>query len=162
MAENDIPMTLAIRALKDAKVAFEPRTYPFVMHGGTAQAAAALGVDHHATIKTIIMEDDAKKPFVVLMHGDKEISTKQMARVLGVKSCQTCEPETAQRHSGYLVGGTSPFGTRKRMRVFAEETIFPLPEIYINGGHRGVLVVIKPDVLDAVLHTAHVHVAIDK
>ena len=156
-------MSLAIRALKTAKAVFEPRTYPFVMHGGTAQAAAALGLDHHATIKTIILEDDTKKPFVCLMHGDKEISVKQLARILGCKSVQTCAVETAQRHSGYLVGGTSPFGTRKRMRVFVEETIYDLPEIYINAGHRGVLVAIKPTVIDQVLGplVTRVHVAID-
>ncbi len=156
-------MTMAIRALKAAKATFDPKLYPFVMHGGTAQAAATLGLDHHATIKTIILEDDAKKPLVCLMHGDKEISVKQLARIIGSKTVQTCAVETAQRHSGYLVGGTSPFGTRKRMRVFVEDTIYGLPEIYINGGHRGLLVAIKPDVIDKVLAplVTRVHVAID-
>lgn len=156
-------MSMAIRALKAAKAVFEPRVYPFVLHGGTAQAAAALGLDHHATIKTIILEDDARKPFVCLMHGDKEISVKGLARILGCKTVQTCAVETAQRHSGYLVGGTSPFGTRKRMRVFVEETIYDLPEIYINAGHRGVLVAIRPAVIDQVLGplVTRVHVAID-
>ena len=156
-------MTMAIRALMAAKVAFEPRMYSFVMHGGTAQAAAELELDHHATIKTIILEDDKKKPLVCLMHGDKEISVKQLARIIGSKVVQTCAPETADRHSGYHVGGTSPFGTRKRMPVYVEETIYDCPEIYINAGHRGILVVIKPDVIDAVLGSLvhRVHVAID-
>ena len=154
---------MAIRALMAAKVAFEPRTYPFVPHGGTAQAAAELGLDHHATIKTIILEDDKKKPLVCLMHGDKEISVKQLARIIGSKTVQTCAPETADRHSGYHVGGTSPFGTRKRMSVYVEDTIYDCPEIYINAGHRGILVVIKPEVIDAVLGPLvhRVHVAID-
>ncbi len=161
--KNSLPMTLAFRALNAAKAVYEPRIYPFILHGGTVQAAKELNLDHHATIKTIILEDDSKKPFVCLMHGDKEISTKQLARILGVKFCQPCAPETAQRHSGYLVGGTSPFGTRKRMRVLVEETIYSLPEVYINGGHRGVLVVIKPEVIDQVLGdlVTRVNVAID-
>lgn len=156
MGNGDIPMSMAIRALKAAKVKFEARTYPFIMHGGTEQAAKELNLDHHATIKTIILEDDSKKPFVCLMHGDCEISTKNLARAIGVKSCSTCAVETAQRHSGYLVGGTSPFGTRKRMPVYVQSTIYDLPEIYINAGHRGVLVAIEPATIDAVLgHLVH-------
>lgn len=158
-----LPVTMAFRALDAAKAQYEARTYPFVMHGGTEQAARELGLDHHATIKTIILEDDAKKPFVCLMHGDKEISVKQLARIIGVKSVNTCAVEVAQRHSGYLVGGTSPFGTRKRMKVYVQQSIFELPEIYINAGHRGVLVVIKPPVIRDVLGemVVPVDVAID-
>ena len=144
-------MTQAIRALKAADAEFELKTYDFTPHGGTAQCAAELGVDHHATIKTIILEDETKKPFVCLMHGDREISTKNLARVRGVKTVQTCDPETADRHSGYHVGGTSPFGTRKRMTVYVQKTIYDLPEIYINAGHRGILVAMNPRDLDIVL-----------
>lgn len=160
--ELDIPMTNAIRVLKDAKVAFEPMVYKYEDHGGTALAAAELGVPEHETVKTIILETDAKKPLVCLMHGDREISTKQLARLVGVKSIAPCEPEQASRNSGYFCGGTSPFGTRKRMPVYAEATLFDLPFIYINGGRRGMLVKIAPAVLDQILHTTHVSVAIEK
>ena len=162
MKPETIPMTQAIRALKAAKADFELMTYDFTPHGGTAQCAAELGVDHHATVKTIILEDETKKPFVCLMHGDREISTKNLARVRGVKTVQTCTPETADRHSGYHVGGTSPFGTRKRMKVYIESTIFDLPLVYINAGHRGICAAIKPSVLEAVLpDTQRVSVAIE-
>ena len=155
-------MTQAIRALKAAKAEFELFTYDFTPHGGTAQCAAELGVDHHAVIKTIILEDETRKPFVCLMHGDREISTKNLARVRGVKTVQPCEPETADRHSGYHVGGTSPFGTRKRMPVYIEATIFELPRIYINAGHRGICAAMSPSVLEQVLpDTQRVTVAID-
>lgn len=158
----DFPMTTAIRALKAAKVAFEPMLYEYAEHGGTSLAAKELGVDEHATVKTIVLETDEKKPFIVLMHGDREISTKQMARIMGVKAVAPCEPETASRHTGYFCGGTSPFGTRKRLPVYAEETIFELPFIYINGGRRGMLVKITPAVLDQVIHPQRVRVAIEK
>ena len=161
MKPETIPMTQAIRALKAAKAEFELMTYDFTPHGGTEQCATELGVDHHATVKTIILEDETKKPFVCLMHGDREISTKNLARVRGVKTVQTCSPETADRHSGYHVGGTSPFGTRKRMKVYVESTIFDLPLIYINAGHRGICAAMKPSVLEAVLpDTQRVSVAI--
>lgn len=155
----DIPATNAIRALRAAKADFEPLPYAYVEHGGTRQAAQCLGVDEHLTVKTIVMETDAKKPFIVLMHGDREISTKQMARAIGVKSVTPCLPDTATRHTGYLVGGTSPFGTRKPLPVYAEESLFSLPEIYINGGRRGLLVKISPDVLDRVVHPTRVTAA---
>ena len=155
-------MTMAIRTLNAAKAEYELLTYDFELHGGTAQCAAELGIDHHATIKTIILEDETKKPFVCLMHGDREISTKNLARARGVKTVQTCQPETADRHSGYHVGGTSPFGTRKRMTVYIEETIFELPFIYINAGHRGICAKMNPAVLEKVLpDTRRVKVAID-
>lgn len=157
----DIPMTTALRALRAAKAAFTPRLYDYVEHGGTRHAAEVLGLDEHAVIKTIVLETDGKKPFIVLMHGDREISVKQMARHLGVKSVAPCEPETASRHTGYFCGGTSPFGTRKPLPVYAEATIFDLPLIYINGGRRGMMVEIAPSVLDQVLHPGRVNVAIE-
>jgi Cys-tRNA(Pro) deacylase len=120
-----------------------------------------LGIDHHATIKTIILEDETKKPFVCLMHGDKEISLKNLARARGVKTVTTCAPEVADRHSGYHVGGTSPFGTKKRMKVYIESTIFDLPRIYINAGHRGICAAMAPAALETALpETERVSVAI--
>ncbi len=160
LSAMEISVTPAIRALRAAKVDFEPLPYDYVEHGGTRHSAECLGVDEHITVKTIVMETDAKKPFIVLMHGDREISAKQMARVLGVKSVAPCSPDTASRHTGYTVGGTSPFGTRKPLPVYAESTIFDLPEICINGGRRGLLVKITPDVLDRVVHPIRVSVAV--
>ena len=143
MKPTSIPTTNALRALDAAKVAYETRCYGYSEHGGTAQAAGELGLDHHATIKTLILEDETKKPFVCLMHGDCEISTKNLARARGCKTVAMCEPATADRHSGYHVGGTSPFGTRKRMTVYVQKSILDLDEIYINAGHRGILVAMK-------------------
>ena len=163
MKEDEIPMTMAIRTLRAAKVPFALKTYTFTPHGGTIQAATQLGLDHHAVLKTIILEDETRKPFVCLMHGDMEISTKNLARERGCKTVQTCAPETADRHSGYHVGGTSPFGTRKRMKVYIEETIFDCPLVYINAGHRGICAEIAPAVLEAVLpETQRVKVAIEQ
>lgn len=159
---KEMPMTTAIRALKAAGVAFEPRAYEYVEHGGTSVAAEQLQLDEHAVIKTIVLETDEKKPLIVLMHGDRDISTKQMARILGVKSVSPCEPETASRHTGYFCGGTSPFGTRKRLPVYAEETIFELPEISINGGRRGLMVTIRPEILEQMLPVTRVQVAIER
>jgi len=156
----DTPVTTAIRALREAKAAFEPMLYSYVEHGGTRHAAEELGVPEHAVVKTIVMETDAKKPLIVLMHGDREISAKQLARVIGVKSVAPCSPDTANRHTGYMVGGTSPFGTRKPLTVYAEATLFDLPGLYINGGRRGLLVKITPQVLEDVLHPVRVAVAI--
>ena len=161
MKPDTIPMTMAIRALKAAKVDFELFAYDYTPHGGTIQCANELGVDHHAVVKTIILEDDAKKPFVCLMHGDAEISVKNLARVRGVKTVAPCAPEVADRHSGYHVGGTSPFGTRKRMKVYIEESIFDLPRIYINAGHRGICAAMASADLEKVLDdTQRVSVAI--
>jgi Cys-tRNA(Pro) deacylase len=143
------PVTMAIRTLRAAGVAFEPHLYAWAPGGGTAASAAALGVDEHLVIKTLIFEDDRKQPLCVLMHGDREVSTKNLARALGVKSVAPCAPEVADRHSGYQVGGTSPFGLRRAMPVFMQRTIVELPRIYINGGARGFLVAIDP--LDAQL-----------
>src|ERR1043165_6297410 len=156
----DYPITPAVRLLREKGVAFEPHLYDYVEHGGTYHSAEALGVDEHAVVKTLMMETDARKPLVVLMHGDREVSTKQLARTLKVKTVQPCDPATAQKHTGYLVGGTSPFGTRARLPVYVERTIFELPKIFINGGKRGFLVEIEPRVLRELLPVEEVEVAI--
>jgi Cys-tRNA(Pro) deacylase len=144
MITTDYGMTQAIRTLKDAAVPFLIHAYSYEEHGGTTVAARELGVDEHAVIKTLVFETDAREPLLVLMHGDREVSTKNLARVLGVKSVRPCSPETAHKHTGYLVGGTSPFGTRKRLKVCLELTIADLPKIYINAGKRGLLAEIAP------------------
>lgn len=156
----DIPVTTAIRALREAKIPFEAKLYSYIDHGGTAHSAKELGVPEHVIVKTIVMETEEKKPLVVLMHGDCEISAKQLARHIGVKSVSPCSPDTATRHTGYMVGGTSPFGLRKPLPIYAEATLFELPELFINGGRRGLLVKLAPADLDAVLKPTHVCVAI--
>ena len=158
----DYPVTPAVRLLREKDVAFEPHLYDYVERGGTSHSAEALGVDEHAVVKTLVMETDARKPLLVLMHGDREVSTKQLARALGVKGVHPCDFAQAQKHTGYLVGGTSPFGTRARLPVYVERTIFDLPKIYINGGKRGFLVEIVPQVLRDVLKVEEVEVAIEK
>jgi Cys-tRNA(Pro) deacylase len=158
----DYPVTPAVRALREAKVAFAPHLYEYEERGGTRRSAEELGVDEHAVVKTLVMETEAGKPLVVLMHGDREVSTKQLARALGVKSVRPCDPQTAQRHTGYQVGGTSPFGTRARLPVYAERSIFGLPKIYINGGKRGFLVEIGPKDLRILSPLTEVEVAISK
>src|ERR1044071_3209726 len=132
----EYPITPAVRLLREKKVEFEPHLYDYVEHGGTKHSAEELGVDEHAVVKTLVMETDAKKPLIVLMHGDREVSTKNLARHLGVKSIPPCDFAQAQKHTGYLVGGTSPFGTRTHLRVYAERTIFELPKIYTKGRTR--------------------------
>ena len=159
MTSERTPMTPAVRILTEAGVAFSEHLYRYVEHGGTGTFAAEAGVDEHVVIKTLVMEDDAKRPFVVLMHGDREVSTKEMARVLDVKAVRPCAPNAAQRHSGYLVGGTSPFGLRKPMPVYVEETILGLPKVYINGGKRGFLVGLDPKDIARVLKPTPVRVA---
>ena len=149
-----------MRLLREKKVEFEPHLYEYEEHGGTRHSAEGLGVDEHSVVKTLVMETEAKKPLIVLMHGDREVSTKNLARHLGVKSVHPCDFAQAQKHTGYLVGGTSPFGTRAKLHVYAERTIFELPKIYINGGKRGFLVSIDPKVLKDVLHAEEVEVAI--
>jgi Cys-tRNA(Pro) deacylase len=158
----DYPITPAVRLLREKGVPFEPHLYDYEEHGGTRHSAEELSVDEHAVVKTLIMETDARKPLIVLMHGDREVSTKQLARHLGVKSVHPCDFAQAQKHTGYLVGGTSPFGTRAHLPVYAERTIFELPVIYINGGKRGFLVSIDPKVLRDVLKVEEVEVAIEK
>ena len=133
------PVTAATRFLKEHGVEFTPHLYDYVEKGGTATSSSSLGVDEHSVVKTLIMEDEARQPLIILMHGDRQVSTKYLARELGVKTISPCKPEVADRHSGYQVGGTSPFGTRRAMPVCLEKTIAELPKIYINGGKRGFL-----------------------
>ena len=160
MAKAKAPVTAAVRALRAAGVDFTDHLYDYEEHGGTAVSARELEVDEHAVIKTLIMEDDAQNPLIVLMHGDRKVSTKELARTLGVKTVSPCSPETANRHSGYLVGGTSPFGTRKQMPVYLEKTVLDLDRIYINGGKRGYLVGIKPDDVVRIVNPVLVQVGI--
>lgn len=144
MAKEKTPVTQAVRALKAAGVTFTDHLYAYEEKGGTSVSARELGVDEHCVIKTLIMEDDRKNPLIVLMHGDRQVSTKELARVMGVKTVAPCSPDTANRHSGYMVGGTSPFGTKKTMPVYLEASVLELPKIYLNGGKRGYLVGIDP------------------
>ena len=161
MAKKEhISETQATQLLRKHKVAFSEHPYDYEEHGGTSVSARELGVDEHAVVKTLVMQDEAAKPLIVLMHGDCKVSTKNLARAIGCKSVEPCKPEVAQRHSGYLVGGTSPFGTRKAMPVYVEQTILPLETIYINGGRRGYLVGIAPQVLLDVLAARPVHCAL--
>jgi Cys-tRNA(Pro) deacylase len=153
------PVTMAVRVLRAEKVSFVPHLYAFEPRGGTRASSAALGVDEHAVIKTLIFEDESKRPLCVLMHGDREVSAKSLARILGVKQVGPCAPEVADRHSGYQVGGTSPFGLRRSMPIFAEESITALERIYINGGARGFLVEIDPKELVRVLRPTLVQTA---
>lgn len=156
------PVTLAIRALRSAGVTFEPHLYTWEPHGGTAASAAALGVDEHCVVKTLIFEDDKKRPLCVLMHGDREVSSKQLARSLGAKSATPCSPDVADRHSGYHVGGTSPFGLRRAMPIIMQASIATLPIMYINGGARGFLVAIRPEDAQRVLTPTLLDVAVEK
>jgi len=160
MRREKSPVTRAITVLRQNKVDYTEHFYNYVEHGGTAVSSRELGIDEHTAIKTLIMEDDHKKPVIVLMHGDREVSTKNLARFIGVKSIVLCTPDTASRHSGYLVGGTSPFGTRKTMPVYMEESILSLPRIYINGGKRGFLVGIDPNEIMRILRPVLVQVGI--
>lgn len=153
------PVTNAIRHLRKCNVAFDVLAYKYIPRGGTKSSAEALGVEEHEMIKTLILETDAREPLIVLMHGDREVSTKAMARVLGVKSVQPCDPKVADRHSGYFVGGTSPFGTKRSMPVYAESTIFELEDIYINAGHRGLMLRMKASDLDKALDIKRVDAA---
>jgi Cys-tRNA(Pro) deacylase len=159
VGKDKTPMTPAVRALREAGLSFTEHPYTYVEHGGTAAFVAHTGIDEHAVVKTLVMEDEAKRPLVVLMHGDREVSTKELARVLGVKTVRPCDPRTAERHSGYQVGGTSPFGLRRPMPVYVEETILTLPAIYINGGKRGFIVGLEPGALVRVLKPVPVRVA---
>lgn len=145
------PVTPAIRVLRAHGVSFGQHLYEYEERGGTAVSARELGVAEHAVIKTLVMEDDTKRPLLVLMHGDLQVSTKNLARQIGSKAIVPCVPATADRHTGYQVGGTSPFGTRKELPVFAERTIFDLDLIYINGGKRGFLVSLAPADLERIL-----------
>ena len=145
------PVTAAVRVLREHGVTFTHHPYEYEERGGTAVSARELGVPEHAVVKTLVMEDDAKKPLVVLMHGDREVSAKNLARFLGVKAIAPCEPAVADRHSGYQVGGTSPFGLKRAMPIYMQRTIADLPYLYINGGKRGYLVGMTPADLVRVL-----------
>lgn len=143
--------TPATAWLKRERIEFTEHVYDYIDHGGTAESARQLGVDEHRVVKTLVMEDENARPLIVLMHGDRNVSTKNLARAIGVKRVQPCAPAVAERHSGYQVGGTSPFGTRKRLPVYVEASILELPTMLINGGRRGFLVGIAPAVLTAAL-----------
>lgn len=160
MGKAKTPVTPAVRALRAAGVPFTDHPYDYEEQGGTAVPARELGVDEHSVVKTLVMEDDGKQPLIVLMHGDRQVSTKELARVLGVKGIRPCSPDAATKHSGYLVGGTSPFGTRERMPVFMEETILALAKVYVNGGKRGYLVGLAPQDLQRLLEPRLVRVGI--
>ena len=154
--------TPAIHFLRKHGVAFTEHPYRYEEHGGTRVSSRELGVDEHAVVKTLVMEDEAKRPLIVLMHGDREVSTKQLARQIGRKAVEPCDPAVAQRHTGYAVGGTSPFGTRKPLPVFVERSVLDLERIYVNGGRRGLLVCVAPGELTRVLGAVAVEVASDR
>lgn len=160
MAREKLPITPAVRLLRSEKVAYSDHPYTYEEKGGTAVSARELGVDEHSVIKTLIMEDEARNPLIILMHGDRQVSTKELARQINVKQVSPCSPDIAQRHTGYQVGGTSPFGTRRPMPVYMEETIAGLDKIYINGGKRGYLVGMSPGELVRVLKPVQVKVGI--
>ncbi|BCF87494.1 Cys-tRNA(Pro)/Cys-tRNA(Cys) deacylase [Paraburkholderia largidicola] len=152
--------TPATQFLRRHKVEFGEHPYDYVDHGGTAESARQLGVDEHQVVKTLVMEDENAKPLIVLMHGDRTVSTKNLARQIGAKRVEPCKPEVASRHSGYMIGGTSPFGTKKAMPVYVESTILELDRIFINGGRRGFLVSIEPAVVTSLLAAKPVQCAI--
>jgi Cys-tRNA(Pro) deacylase len=160
LAKDKSPVTNAIRVLRENRADFTLRPYNYEEKGGTAVSARELGVDEHLVIKTLVMEDENRNPLIILMHGDKQVSTKSLARVLGVKSINPCEPTTANKHTGYVVGGTSPFGTRKPLPVYVERTILNLPKIYINAGKKGLLAEMAPSDLVRILKPLFVDVAI--
>ena len=159
MTKEKLPVTSAIRFLRERQVDFIERPYKYEEHGGTETAAKELGVDEHLVIKTLVMEDDKKKPFIILMHGDREVSTKELARIVGVKSVNPCDPQIALKHTGYMVGGISPFGTKKPLPVYVEEAILSLPKIFINAGKRGLLCEMSPSDLVRILNPIPVRVA---
>ncbi len=158
--KEHVSETPATSWLKKNKIPFEGFSYEYVEHGGTAHAAKSFGIDEHSIIKTLIMQDEYAKPLVILMHGDCEVSTKNLARQIGVKHIEPCRPDVAQRNSGYQVGGTSPFGTKKRMPIYVEASILELPQIHINGGRRGYMIKINPSVLETHLAAKLVNCAL--
>ncbi len=157
-----LPVTAGVRFLRKYKIQFTEHLYNYEERGGTSISARELGVPEHAVVKTLIMQTENGKPLVILMHGDKKVSTKNLARRINTKNVTPCEPSVATRHSGYVVGGTSPFGLRKAMPIYMEKTILDLPKIYINGGARGYLVGIIPKVLAETMNTIIVSVANDR
>ena len=154
------PVTPAVRFLRQKKVAYAERLYDYVEHGGTAESARQLGVDEHCVVKTLVIEDDGRKPLIVLMHGDRSVSLKNLARQLGAKAMKLCEPDVAKKHTGYLFGGTSPFGTLKPLPVYYEKTILELPIMLINCGKRGFLVEMAPADVVRILDAKPVEVGI--
>jgi Cys-tRNA(Pro) deacylase len=162
MAKDKSPVTAAIRFLKQHKVDYSKHLYSYEEKGGTAVSARELGIEEHHVIKTLVMEDEQRKPLIILMHGDLEVSTKELARVINVKAISPCNPDMVFKCTGYQVGGTSPFATRKEMPVYMEETIVALPLVYINGGKRGFLVSMTPQNIIDLLNPAMVKVGIKK
>jgi Cys-tRNA(Pro) deacylase len=160
MAKERIPVTPAILVMKRNGMAFTLRPYRYEEHGGTRVSAQELGVDEHFVIKTLVMEDERGEPLIILMHGDRQVSTKALARLLGVKTVGPCDPRVAEKHTGYRVGGTSPFGTKKPLRIFMEEGIASLSRILINAGSRGLLAEMDPAELIRVLKPRAVKVAL--
>ncbi|TNF56854.1 MAG: aminoacyl-tRNA deacylase [Burkholderiales bacterium] len=158
--KGHVSETPATAWLKAHGVVFSEHPYEYLEHGGAQHSAVVLGLDPHAVVKTLIMQDEAAKPLAILMHGDRTVSTKNLARQIGAKSVEPCKPEVANRHSGYLVGGTSPFGLRRAMPVWVEQTVLALPKIWINGGRRGFLVGIEPAVLSGPLGARPVQCAL--
>jgi Cys-tRNA(Pro) deacylase len=161
MKASSAPETQATRFLRQHNVQFSDHLYAYQEHGGTSVSARELDVDEHAVVKTLVMEDDSRKPLIILMHGDCKVSTKELARQIGCKKVEPCQPEVANRHTGFLVGGTSPFGTKKQMPVYVEKSILELPRMYINAGRRGYLVSILPQELVRVLNPRVVEVALN-
>jgi Cys-tRNA(Pro) deacylase len=160
MARDNLPVTQAVRVLREHGVRYTDHPYEYEPRGGTAVSAREIGVDEHVVVKTLVMQDERKRPMIVLMHGDREVSTKNLARLIGVKQVVPCEPAVADRHTGYQVGGTSPFGTRKAMPVYMERSIGDLSYLYVNGGRKGYLVGMTPADLVRVLAPVLVDVAI--
>ncbi len=160
MAKDKTPVTPAIRLLKLAGIEFTPHLYQYEERGGTAVSARELGINEHHVIKTLVMEDEQHQPLIVLMHGDREVSTKELARRVGAKAIAPCNPEAALKHTGYLVGGTSPFATRKAMPVYMEASIAVLPTIYLNGGKRGFLISLAPGIVIDLLKPTLVEIGI--
>lgn len=159
--EHNAPETPATRFLRQHKMAFSTHLYAYEEHGGTKVSARELNVQEHSVVKTLVMENEARQPLIVLMHGDRKVSTKELARQAGHKQISPCDPAVAQRHTGYMVGGTSPFGTKKSLPIFMERSILDLPLIYINGGRRGFLVGVHPHDLLQILHPGLVSVALE-
>jgi len=159
MAKPDYPITPAIRFLREHNIAFEPKLYPYVEHGGTAVPAQHFGVDEHAVVKTIVLENDKKQGLICIMHGDKHISTRNLARELGMKHIEPAQPNQASKWTGYLVGGMTPFGMKTRLPVYVEKSIWDLEKVYINGGKRGFIIGVSPQAL-RVLNPQDVQVAV--
>ena len=160
MTHPDYPVTPAIRVLRNGRIPFTPHLYDYEEHGGAHHAAKALGVPLHDVVKTLVMETEDRKPLLILMHGDLEVSTKQLARTLGIKKVSPCDAATAQKQTGYMVGGISPLGTRSSIPVYVEASVLDLPVIYLNGGKRGFLIAVTPADLQKALRITPVHVSI--